>query len=255
MKLPCELIEDLLPLYHDNVCSAESRELVEEHLSGCERCSGRLREMDAELNAPSGNCDELKPLREIRSEWIKVKKKSLLKGVVITLLSVLIVVGAYKGLTELYIFPISTDKIEISDVSVTKEGAIAFHLYIAGGKPLYELSVRTDERSGTVYITPKRAAVEKSRVPYGFTLLNDQYYYISLFPFSKEQFNDLVYEGEIIEYLEQHDETGRSEFTFYCDTKKIYIGTKNDYILLWEEGMGLPAASEPVQAHFENGIR
>ncbi|MDD6189564.1 MAG: zf-HC2 domain-containing protein [Clostridiales bacterium] len=255
MKLPCKLIEDLLPLYHDNVCSAESRELVEEHLSGCERCAGQLREMDAELNAPSENRDELKPLREIRSEWIKVKKRSLLKGIAITLLSVLVVIGAYKGLTELYIFPISTERIEISDVSVTKEGAVAFHLYIAGGKPLYELSVRTDEKSGTAYITPKRAAIEKSGAPYGLMLLNDQYYYISFSPFSKEQFNDPAYESEIIEYLEQHDEIGKSEYTFYSDTIKIYIGTENDNILLWEKGMELPEANEQVQECFENGIR
>ena len=34
----CQIIQDLLPLYKDGVCSAESRKIVEEHLSTCENC-------------------------------------------------------------------------------------------------------------------------------------------------------------------------------------------------------------------------
>ena len=30
MKLSCDVIQDLLPLYHDGVCSKESRKIVEE---------------------------------------------------------------------------------------------------------------------------------------------------------------------------------------------------------------------------------
>ena len=32
MKYECEVIRDLLPLYADDVCSAGSRKMVEEHL-------------------------------------------------------------------------------------------------------------------------------------------------------------------------------------------------------------------------------
>ena len=32
MKLPCKVIEDMLPMYYDKVCSQESAALVEEHL-------------------------------------------------------------------------------------------------------------------------------------------------------------------------------------------------------------------------------
>lgn len=34
----CGLIQDLLPLYQDDVCSAASRKIVEEHLEGCADC-------------------------------------------------------------------------------------------------------------------------------------------------------------------------------------------------------------------------
>ena len=38
MKYPCNLIRDILPLYHDQVCSAESIDAVKEHLGECESC-------------------------------------------------------------------------------------------------------------------------------------------------------------------------------------------------------------------------
>lgn len=46
MKIECKVIEDLLPLYSDSVCSDESRKLVEEHLQECETCRTMLDNMD-----------------------------------------------------------------------------------------------------------------------------------------------------------------------------------------------------------------
>jgi hypothetical protein len=51
MKTDCGVIRDLLPLYADDVCSEASRQMVEEHLSGCPACTeilGRLRENEIE---------------------------------------------------------------------------------------------------------------------------------------------------------------------------------------------------------------
>lgn len=38
MNYPCNLIKDLFPLYHDGVCSGESKEAVEQHLGECSCC-------------------------------------------------------------------------------------------------------------------------------------------------------------------------------------------------------------------------
>ena len=43
MKYPCNIIQDLLPLYHDNVCSEESRRAVQQHLPECEACQRRAK--------------------------------------------------------------------------------------------------------------------------------------------------------------------------------------------------------------------
>ena len=45
MNKDCEVIRDLLPLYADDVCSERSRELIEEHLTGCPDCSAMLEKL------------------------------------------------------------------------------------------------------------------------------------------------------------------------------------------------------------------
>lgn len=46
MNNSCEIIRDLLPLYHDNVCSETSRRMVEEHLGECDACKTVLENME-----------------------------------------------------------------------------------------------------------------------------------------------------------------------------------------------------------------
>lgn len=48
MKLNCNVIKDLLPLYADQICSEESKGLVEEHLADCQDCTALLRRMKSE---------------------------------------------------------------------------------------------------------------------------------------------------------------------------------------------------------------
>ena len=45
MKNSCDVIRDLLPLYADDACSADSRRLVDEHLAECTECSGILKRL------------------------------------------------------------------------------------------------------------------------------------------------------------------------------------------------------------------
>lgn len=45
MKISCDIIRDLLPLYNDGVCSGESRTLVEEHLKDCSDCANELEKL------------------------------------------------------------------------------------------------------------------------------------------------------------------------------------------------------------------
>ena len=53
MNYPCSVIQDLLPLYIDGVCSQESKKLVEAHLAECTVCGQILEEM--KNTAPAAN--------------------------------------------------------------------------------------------------------------------------------------------------------------------------------------------------------
>ena len=50
-NITCDIIEDLLPLYHDNVCSNDSKIIVEEHLKNCPQCKSCLACIH--MNAPA----------------------------------------------------------------------------------------------------------------------------------------------------------------------------------------------------------
>lgn len=44
-KYSCNIVQDLLALYHDGVCSEESREAVELHLAECEKCRATAKKL------------------------------------------------------------------------------------------------------------------------------------------------------------------------------------------------------------------
>lgn len=48
MKLPCEIMEDLLPLYAEDMTTDVTRAAVEEHLEDCEPCREKLKGMRGE---------------------------------------------------------------------------------------------------------------------------------------------------------------------------------------------------------------
>lgn len=45
-NISCDVILDIIPLYHDKVCSEKSREYVEEHIKVCEKCNSFLKSLD-----------------------------------------------------------------------------------------------------------------------------------------------------------------------------------------------------------------
>lgn len=82
-KINCEVIEDMLPIYVENMASPSTKELVEEHLASCESCRKKEAEMHQEVVLPKDI--DTKPLRSINK--ILFQKKVTL--VVLTILSML----------------------------------------------------------------------------------------------------------------------------------------------------------------------
>ena len=253
MNLPCKVIEDILPLYHDSVCSQESREIVDDHLKDCEQCRKILSEIESDISVPKKSGEDIEPLKKIRSEWIKIKKKSLLKGILITLVAVGIVLGLWFGLTQWQVFPVKADKIKISEVSVLSSGSVAFHLLIDDGKELHYLQSDVDYEEGVAYLTPRRAVIEDRATDIGYFSLNDSYYYFNIYPFTIEELRDPDNNPAVAQYLENLPYPGYQDFTYTSEITKVCVGTKSDHIVVWEEGMKLPAASTELEERYING--
>lgn len=70
MKMNCEIVEDLLPLYVDDVCSDQSKVAVEDHLQECDRCRKLIETL------------RVAPIAQIEPDWQaedKAVKKSFNK--------------------------------------------------------------------------------------------------------------------------------------------------------------------------------
>lgn len=73
-KISCNVIQDILPLYVDNMACDDTRLLVEEHLQGCENCSRYYQELQEELLLP------VEPeIKERDAEEIRRFKKYLMR--------------------------------------------------------------------------------------------------------------------------------------------------------------------------------
>lgn len=84
MKISCEIVKDLLPLYHDDVCSIESRAAVDEHLQECEPCKNYLDNINGEFLQTSNKKRE----ERAKSNILRgIKKKLVRKNVMISTIS------------------------------------------------------------------------------------------------------------------------------------------------------------------------
>ncbi len=107
MKISCEIIKDLLPLYHDGVCSNDSRTMVEEHLAYCDSCKAELQAMDEELPLKNAeqNLNEAETVKKLSRRWKKGMHKSLLRGILITIAIIVFVVLVLYSFLDIRFIP------------------------------------------------------------------------------------------------------------------------------------------------------
>lgn len=73
MKLDCQIIRDLLPLYEDGVCSEKSREAVKDHLTACRDCAELAGKQLPLPELPESEPEEqavAKSFRKVRRRWV-----------------------------------------------------------------------------------------------------------------------------------------------------------------------------------------
>lgn len=213
MKLNCDVIQDLLPLYHDGVCSGESKRIVEEHIATCAACKDVLHGLKEEM-APDA-VDAAAPLKSLGIAWKKSKKKALLKGVLIVTLGFIVLVGALWGMTQWHGIPVESENLRVVEVTQVDEGVILCELGLwddTDGFGYFEYTLTED---GKLYMTPLRTIITKA----------DRWNYVTFY----RDFNNLL---------------GLRGIEYGSKATGFYLGTPEDHLVVWEEGMELPAANE-----------
>lgn len=77
MKLECDVIRDLLPLYAEKLASPASSALVEQHLAACPACRAELERMEKPVPVqPEPQPDA--PLKNIRSSLNRRRLRTML---------------------------------------------------------------------------------------------------------------------------------------------------------------------------------
>lgn len=89
MKLSCNVTRDLLPLYHDGVCSEESGALVEEHIAECGDCRALLNELRLEIEVPKEEPNDLALIGKISRSFEQLSNRAWLRGAAAVLAVVL----------------------------------------------------------------------------------------------------------------------------------------------------------------------
>ena len=224
-QLDHDIVQDLLPLYHDGVCSEKSRAAVEEHLKACETCRAALAAMDAPRpEAERAAADDAAAVKKISGEWKKGKRRAWWKGVLIAAAVCVVLAGAWLAATQLYLFPVDPAKIEITNVRQLSDGRILYHFYIDDDRNLREIRYEYNE-DGNLYCLPMRALITESRWE-GNSPAN----------------MDRVLDMEMVNTEAKY--RGIGEITH------VWYGQGEDAVLLWEEGMALPAASKQEEAAY-----
>lgn len=221
----CGIIQDLLPLYHDGVCSPESRTEVEEHLKTCPDCRAALAAMDAPLpEVEKAAADDAAAMKKISGAWKKDKRRAWWKGALIAAAVCAVLVGLWAAATQLYVFPVDPEKIEITDVRQLSDGRILYHFYIDDDLNLREIRFEYDD-AGNQYYVPVRALITEKRPDPSLA--------------DSDQYLDLE---EASAWARVHE--------MDAEITRVWYGRGEDAVLLWEEGMALPAASAADEAEW-----
>ena len=126
MKISCNIIRDLLPLYAEDLASEDTRLLVEEHLCDCETCSRELESVKKKPEIPADSTTE--SLDKVK-KLIRRRRAISVLAAVLTLLTLAMAVFTYLFTP----FQLTLEQ-ALDDFYVREDGAIVidYSPYVTG---------------------------------------------------------------------------------------------------------------------------
>lgn len=146
MKITCDVIRDLLPLYAEGLASESSKKLVEEHLAQCENC----RRVLEELKKPPVVPVEEPAIGNVRREI--VKRRWLAVGC-----AVLLVCAIGCGVLNWMTSPIYLDESVITSVSPNGDGTVTVVMdAAAAGRNTFQFELESSPAGETFVVWTSR---------------------------------------------------------------------------------------------------
>ena len=163
--LPCTVVKDLLPLYHDGVVSSDTGELIEEHLEDCESCRNELNSIRAEETIEGKIIEQDKDtsFKEFRNGVKVLRRSGTIRGVLIALAALACCFGILVFLSNETVVKIAPSDLQISDVyrcnlGVNGGDAIVF-TYNMDWTGAYSITFKHNSDPGELNILIKRTAL------------------------------------------------------------------------------------------------
>ena len=94
-KFSCNVFQDLLPLYIDDVASNDSRMLLDKHLQECSKCCDKYEEMQAQVTIPMDK--NTLPLKHMKKAW---NRKKIMLVCITLAAALLIMIGGLMAMEE-----------------------------------------------------------------------------------------------------------------------------------------------------------
>lgn len=256
MKIACQVIRDLLPLYKDQVCSSQSRDLVEEHLCGCEECREYYEQMEAELPGVDETREETEAIQSDLKFLKTVKRKLTYRQILTGAIAALLLLIVYALVTSCPAFAdkaiesikaalpvldrrISTDDIEVLHVYRLENGAVycsfAVDSYISSVGKEYVIEEK-DGKPADVYAmggNTNGASLERYWSDFHKA---DGYRSVIDFIVPEE-----------LAYFHENPESSVVELIRQTSDGVYYVGKGGEILPLYEKGDVIPAAPEEIE--------
>lgn len=130
--LRCEIVQDLLPLYHDGVTNEVTREAVASHLERCESCAMEYRLLKSPLPVEEEPSTKAKFTAMMKDQ----KHKQLLRVITAVALACVVLLSGFYVLTEVPLVPIPASEYYIHSVYRYEMDGNE-HFFVMYAPPLY----------------------------------------------------------------------------------------------------------------------
>lgn len=253
-KLECEIVQDLLPMYVDQLTSDYTTQRVKEHLEECSPCHEIYDLMTEGVEEQvQHNAVEVKKLK-----WY-MKKFKVFYLLIGAILAFGIFIGGNFIYGQLFISANSTvdnKSVEVTELYQLEGGYIYANIRVTDGYFVDYVSPRFNDESqiGEATVTFGRTIIPKVSeercggddinnacgVSIAFNPETSQFIYIS---FGAPTDTDIPDDMSIVNYIEKglswENPKGNALNAFYYEGKN-----KEDRVLIWERGMDLPLLDE-----------